>query len=183
MGIAIAKQAILRRRAGISLAEILLRCSHLRGFKCQPGIPSAFPVLFLGPTLPFQEMKIGRGVRPFAKTTSDEKGIIDPTVLHLRAIKFITNAVVIGHGVEPLFQILKREVSGDSRKRDRFAVSLDQLVGTAKIILAGLVFRHAKPGITKPVGMLLNGPGNLLGVAAFGPNRKEREFFCFTERL
>src|SRR6266699_711656 len=115
--------------------------------------------------------------------TGGEKRIIDSTVLHLRAIKFVTNAVVTGRGVEALFQILKREISGDSRKRDRFAVSLGQPVAGAKIILAGLVFRHAKPGITKPVGMLLNGPGNLLGVAAFGPNRKEREFFCFTERL
>ena len=82
-----------------------------------------------------------------------------------------------------VFQILKRETSGDSRKRDRFAVSLGQLVGGTKIILADLVFRHTKPGVTKPVGMLLNGPGNLLGVAAFGPRREEREFFCFTERL
>src|SRR6266487_2715141 len=137
-----------------SLVEILLRCSHLRGLKRLPGIPSAFPILFLGPTLRFQEMKIGRGVRPFAKTTGGEKGIIDPTILHLRAIKFVTNAVVTGRGVEALFQFLKREIRGDSRKRDRFAVSLGQLVGGAKIILAGFVFRHAKPGITKPVGML-----------------------------
>ena len=148
-----------------------------------PGIPSTFPILFLSPTLRLQEMKIGRRVRPLAKMTDGEKGIIDLTVLYLRAIKFITNAVVIRRGGEALLQILKREISGDSRKRDRFAVSLGQLVGGAKIILAGLVFRNAKPGITKPVGMLLNGPGNLLGVAAFGPKREEREFFCFTERL
>src|SRR6267142_752823 len=115
--------------------------------------------------------------------TGGEKGIIDPTIVHLRAIKFVTYAVVIGRGVEALFQILKREISGDSRKRDRFAESLSQLAGSAKIILAGLVFRHTKPSITKPVGMLLNGPGNLLGVAPFGPKREEREFFCFTERL
>src|SRR6266699_6545073 len=112
--------------------------------------------------------------------TGGEKRIIDSTVLHLRAIKFVPNAVVIGRVGEALFQILKREISGDSGKRDRFAVSLGQLVGGTKIILAGLVFRHAKPGITKPVGMLLNSPGNLLGVAAFGPKREEREFFCFT---
>src|SRR5438105_14775902 len=98
-----------------SLVEILLRCSHLRGLKGQPGIPSAFPILFLGPTLRFQEMKIGRGVRLFAEMTGGEKSIIDPTSLHLRAIKFITNAVVIGCGGEALFQILKREISGDSR--------------------------------------------------------------------
>src|SRR6266516_2403805 len=115
--------------------------------------------------------------------TGGEKRIIDPTVLHLRAIKFVTKAVVFGRGAEAVFQILKREISGDSRKRDRFAISLGQLVAGAKIILAGFVFRHTKPGITKPVGMLLNGPGNLLGVAAFGPKREEREFFCFTERL
>ena len=87
--------------------------------------------------------------------TGGEKRIIDPTILHLRAIKFITNAVVIGRGGEALFQILKREISGDSRKRDWFAVSLGQLVAAAKIILARLVFRNTKPGITKPVGMLL----------------------------
>src|SRR2546430_7950215 len=166
-----------------SLAEILLRCWRLRDLKGQPGIPSAFPILFLGPTLRFQEMKIGRGARPFAKMTGGEKGIIDPTTLYLGAIEFITNTVVIGGVGEALLQILKREISGDSGKRDRFAVSLGQLVGGAKIILAGLVFRHAKPGITKPVGMLLNGPGNLLGVAAFGPKREEREFLCFTKRL
>src|SRR6266513_1523537 len=151
--------------------------------KCLPGIPSTFPILFLSPTLRFQEMKIGRRVWPFAKMTSGEKGIIDPTVLHLRAIKFVTNAVVFGRGAEAIFQILKWEISGDSRKRDRFAKLLGQLVGAAKIILAGLVFRHTKPSITKPVGMLLNGPGNLLGVAALGPKREERQFFCFTERL
>src|SRR5438034_4490588 len=115
--------------------------------------------------------------------TGGEKRIIDSTVLHLRAIKFVPNAVVIGRGVEALFQILKREISSDSRKRDRFAVSLGQLVAGAKIIFAGLVFRHAKPGVTKPVGMLLNSPGNLLGIAAFGPQREECEFLCFIERL
>src|SRR5467141_1725887 len=128
-----------------------------------PGIPSTFPILFLSPTLRFQEVKIGRGVRPFAEMTGGEEGIIDATILYLRAIKFITNAVVIGRGGEALFQILKREISGDARKRDRFAVSLGQLVAGAKIILAGLVFRNTKPSITKPVGMVLNGPGNLLG--------------------
>src|SRR6266480_6278147 len=166
-----------------SLAEILLRCWRLRSLKRLPGIPSALPILFFGPTLCFQEMKIGRGVRPFAKMTGGEKGIIEPTPLYLRAIKFITNAVVIGRGGEALFQILKREISGDSRKGDRFAVSLGQLVAGAKIILAGLVFRHAKPGITKPVGMLLNSPGNLPGVAALRPKREECEFLCFIERL
>src|SRR6184192_208896 len=116
-----------RSRQGF-LAEILLRCWRLRGLKAQPGIPSAFPILFLGPTLCLQEMKISRGTRPLAKMTGGEKGIIDPTILYLGAIKFITNAVVIGRGAEALFQILKREISGDSRKRDRFAVSLGQLV-------------------------------------------------------
>ncbi len=42
-----------------SLVEILLRCWRLRGLKGLPGIPSAFPILFPGPTLRFQEMKIG----------------------------------------------------------------------------------------------------------------------------
>src|SRR4030095_5620586 len=111
--------------------EILLCCSHLCGVKCLPGIPSAFPVLFLGPTLRFQEVKIGVGVRPFAKMTCGEKGIIDPTTLHLCAIKFVTNAVVIGRGGEAVFLILKREISGDSRKRHRFAVFLGQLVCSA----------------------------------------------------
>src|SRR6266481_780498 len=99
-------------------------------------------------------MKIGWEVRPFAKMTCGEKGIIDAITLHLRAIKFVTNAVVIGRGGEAVFQILKREISGDSRERYRFAVLLGQLVGGAKIIPAGVVFRHAKPCITKPVGML-----------------------------
>jgi hypothetical protein len=35
---------------------------------------------------------------------------------------------------------LEREISGDSRKRDRFAVSLGQLVAGAKIILLALYF-------------------------------------------
>src|SRR4026207_690807 len=126
-------------------------------------------------------MKIRRGVRRFAKMTCGEKGTIDPTILPLRTIEFVTTAVVIGRGGEAVFQILKREVSGDSRERHWFAVSLGQLVGGAKIILAGFVFRHAKPGIAKPLGALFNSPGNLLGVAAFRPNREEREFFCFTE--
>src|SRR5204863_3648108 len=107
--------------------------------------------------------------------TGGKERIINLTVLHLRAIKFTTNGIVIGRGLETLFRILKREICGDSRQRDRFTVSLGQLVAGAKIILAGLVFRHAKPGITKPVRMLLNSSGNLLGAAAFGPNREEYE--------
>ena len=128
-------------------------------------------------------MKIRRGVRPFAKMTCGEKGAIDPTILHLRAIKFVTNAVVIGRGGEAVFQILKREISSNSRERHWFSISLRQLVGSAKIILTGFVFRDAEPGITKPLGALFNSPGNLLRVAAFGPNREERESFCFTEGL
>ena len=57
----------------------------------------------------FQEMEIGRRVRPFAKMPHGEKGIIESTILHLRAIKFITDAVVIGRGGEALLEILKRE--------------------------------------------------------------------------
>src|SRR6202035_1211822 len=173
---------IERRREKTPDPEILLCCLHLCGVKRLPGIPSAFPGLFLGPTLRFQEVKIGRGVRPFAKMTCGEKGIIDPTILHLCAIKFITNAVVIRRASEALLQILKRQIS-DSGKCDRLAVSLGQFVGSAKIILVGFVFRHAKPGITNPLRMVFNGLGNLFGVAAFGPKREEREFFCFTERL
>src|SRR6266550_709209 len=150
-----------------SLVEILLRCSHLRGPKRLPGIPSAFPILFLGPTSGFQEMKIGWGVRPFAEMTDGKRRFIDSTVLHLRAIKFVTNVGAIGRGVEPVFQILERQITGDSRKCYRFTVSLSQFVGGAKITSARFVFRHAKPGITKPRGMLFNGPGNLLRVAAF----------------
>src|SRR5437773_2330855 len=114
--------------------------------------------------------------------TGGKERIINLAVLHLRAIEFVTNGIVIGRGLEALFRILEREICGDSRQRDRFTVSLGQLVAGAKIILAGFVFRHAKPGMTKPVGMLFNGLGNLLGVAAFGPKREEREFFRFTER-
>src|SRR4029077_3591244 len=88
--------------------QILLCCSHLCGVKRLPGIPSAFPVLFLSPTLRFQEVKIGWGVRPFATMTCGEKGIIEPTIPHLRAIKFITNAVVIRRASEALLLILKR---------------------------------------------------------------------------
>src|SRR5438045_9750196 len=95
--------------------------------------------------------------------------IINATALHLRAIKFVTNGIVIVRGLEAPFRILKREICGDSRQRDRFTVSLGQFVGGTKIILAGFVFRHAKPGITKPVWMLFHGSGTLLGVAAFGP--------------
>ena len=43
-----------------SLAKNLLRWWCLRGLKDLPCIPSALPILFLGPTLRFQEMKIGR---------------------------------------------------------------------------------------------------------------------------
>jgi hypothetical protein len=71
--------------------------------------------------------------------TGGKKRIIDPATLYLRAVKFITNAVVIGCVGEALLQILKREISRDSRKRDRFAVSLSQFVGGAKIILGSCV--------------------------------------------
>ena len=83
---------------------------------------------------------IGRRVRSFAKITCGEKGIIDPTILYLRAIKFITNAVVIGRSGEAFLKILKREISDDSRKRDRFAISLGQLVGARKSFLPALYF-------------------------------------------
>ena len=43
------------------------------------------------------------------------------------------------------------------------------ILGLAALVLVGL-------------GMLFNGSVNLLGVAAFGPKREEREFFCFAER-
>src|SRR4026208_1645355 len=99
-------------------------------------------------------MKIRGGVRRFAKMTCGEKGTIDPAILPLRTLKFVTNAVVIGRGGEAVFQILKREISGDSRERHWFSVSPGQFAGGAKIILAGFVFRHAKPGITKPLGAL-----------------------------
>src|SRR5207244_4925242 len=105
--------------------------------------------------------------------TCGEKGIIDPTTLHLCAIKFVTDAVVIRRGGEAVFQILKRKISGDSRKRHRFAVLLGELVGGAKIIPAGLVFRHDKPGIMKPVRMLFNGQGKLPGDGAYGPTSDE----------
>lgn len=85
------------------LVEILLAFSHLRSLKLLPCIPGGLPVLFLSPTLRFQEMKIGRGVGPSAKMPSDEKCVIDLTVLHLRSIKFVTNAGVIGGVVEALF--------------------------------------------------------------------------------
>src|SRR2546421_12154996 len=115
--------------------------------------------------------------------TCGEKGIIDPTTLHLCAIKFVTEAVVIRRGGEAVFQILKRKISGDSRKRHRFDVLLGELVGGAKIIPAGNVFRHAKPGITKPVGMLFNGPGKLPGVASVGPIREESKFILFAAQM
>src|SRR5215472_7714698 len=89
-------------RTAIMLAGGNSTCSHLRSLKLLPCIPRVLPILFLSPTLRFQEMKIGRGVGPFAKMTSDEKRVIDPTVLHLRSIKFVTNAGVIGHVVEEL---------------------------------------------------------------------------------
>jgi hypothetical protein len=49
---------------------------RLRCLKRLPGIPSAFPILFLGPTFRFQKTKVGRGVRPFAKMTNGEKRIV-----------------------------------------------------------------------------------------------------------
>src|SRR5262249_17946837 len=109
--------------------EILFRCSRLCGLKRLPGVPGAFPILFLRPTSGFQEMKVGRSVRPFAEMTDGKKRFVDSTVLHLRAIKFVTNAGAIGRGVEPVSQILQRQITGDSRKCDWFAVALSQFVG------------------------------------------------------
>ena len=48
-----------RSPRGISRGN-LFRWWYLRGVKGLPGIPSALPILFLGPTLRFQEMKIDR---------------------------------------------------------------------------------------------------------------------------
>src|SRR5262245_36386064 len=126
-------------------------------------------MLFFSPTLRLQEMKIGRGGGPFAKMTSSEKRIIYLTILHLRAIQFVTNAIVVGGVVDALLQVLKGEISGNWRKGDRFSVSLGQLICRLKFFLARLVFCHASPSIAKHVGMLLNNPGNFLGFAAFGP--------------
>src|SRR4029077_6441903 len=42
----------------------------------EPRRPGALPILFLGPALRFQEMKIGGRIRPFAKMARSEKRII-----------------------------------------------------------------------------------------------------------
>src|SRR5436305_1683756 len=115
-----------------NLSQNLFLCRRLRGLKGLPGIPSALPILFLGPTLRFQEMKIGRRVRPFAKMTGCKERLINPTVLHLRTIKFVTNGLVIVRGLEALFRILKRKICGDSRQRHWLTVLLGQLVAGAK---------------------------------------------------
>src|SRR6476620_6615998 len=104
--------------------------------------------------------------------TGGNERIINPTILHLRAIKFVTNGIVIVRGLGALFRILKRKICGDSRQRDRFAVSLGSLVAVAKIIRAGFVFRYAKPGIKKPDLMLFNVSGDFLWVTAVGPQRE-----------
>src|SRR4029079_19833610 len=105
--------------------------------------------------------------------TSGKERIINSTVLHLRATEFVTNRIVIGRGLEALFRVLKRKIWGDARQRFWFTVPLRQLVGGAKIILAGLVFRNTEPGIAKPVGMLFNGSPQLLPVAPSLPQTEE----------
>src|SRR5260370_40087181 len=101
-----------------SIAKNLLRCWCLRGLKDLPCIPSALPILFLGPTLRFQEMKIGRRVPPFAKMTGGKERIINATVLNVRAIKVESNGIVIGPGLGTLIQSLNREIWHYSRKLD-----------------------------------------------------------------
>src|SRR5262249_24062549 len=115
-------------------------------------------MLFFSPTLRLQEMEIGRGGGPFAKMTSSEKRVIYLTVLPLRAIQFVTNAIVVGGVVDALLEVLKRKVSGDWREGDRFAVSLGQLICGVKNFFSRFLFCHPTPNITKPVGVLLNTP-------------------------
>src|SRR5262249_57811273 len=94
------------------------------GLKLLPCIPRALPILFFSPTLRLQEMKIGRGGGPFAKMTSGEKSVIDLTVLHLRAIQLVTNAIVVGDVAGAPLLGLKSGVIGDSRQSNPFAASL-----------------------------------------------------------
>ena len=55
----LAKVSLMRSAIKARLWD-LFRCRCLRGLKGLPCIPSALPILFRGPTLRFQEMKIVR---------------------------------------------------------------------------------------------------------------------------
>jgi hypothetical protein len=71
---------------GGSREAYLLLCARpetCQAFKRVPNFVS-------WPNTVLQDMKIERGVRPFAKMTGGDKGIIDPATLYLRAVKFIT---------------------------------------------------------------------------------------------
>src|SRR4029079_13139090 len=113
--------------------------------------------------------------------TSGKERIINSTVLHLRAIEFVTNRIVIGRGLEALFRVLKRKICGHAGQRSWFTVPLRQLVGGAKIILAGLVFRNTEPGIAKPVGMLFNGSPKSPPGSALWPKTGRRGSFLFSQ--
>src|SRR5262249_56873839 len=102
-------------------------------------------MLFFSPTLRLQEMEIGRGGGPFAKMTSSEKRVIYLTVLPLRAIQFVTNAIVVGGVVDALLEVLKRKISGDWRGGDRVAGLLGLITFGVRKFLVPLLFFLATP--------------------------------------
>src|SRR5262249_62121241 len=109
-------------------------------------------MLFFSPTLRLQEMEIGRGGGPFAKMTSSEKRVIYLTVLPLRAIQFVTNAIVVGGVVDALLEVLKRKISGDWRGGGRVSGLLRPLICGGENFFFRFVFFRCNASHTEPRG-------------------------------
>src|ERR1700731_4818076 len=119
---------------------------RLRGVKNQPGVPGAFQVLFFGPALRFEIAEIGGRTCALAEMARGHERVVDPAALHLRAIKLVADAVIVGGCAESTFQLLERSAGSNARQGDRLAVTLRQFVRGAKIIFTGVVFGDTEPG-------------------------------------
>jgi hypothetical protein len=99
----------------------------------------------------------------------------------LRAVKRVTDGIIVGRGAELTFELKDVRARADSRQSDRFAVALSQLTRAAKIAFARFVFGETEPRVGQPIAMLLNISRKFFGVATLRPISKERELFRFGE--
>src|SRR4051812_44644465 len=106
------------------------------------------------------------------------KGVVNPALLLLRAVKFVADRVIVGRTAEATLELETVGcVRAQSRQRRRIAVMLRQIVGAAKIILVRARFRQTKPGVGQPIGMLFGGADKLPGVPSVRPITEEDELF------
>src|SRR5438477_7776354 len=97
-----------------------------------PARPSRrVPSLFFGPALGFEVAEVCRRISALTEMAHGVQRVVDPAALHLRAVKFIADRVIVGRRAETAFELLERCAGSNARQCDWFAVALSQFVGSA----------------------------------------------------